>query len=344
MPELQKLELVNLRNHAALTVELSPVTVITGANGSGKTAILEAISYISVADSWKVERDAEVISFDQPFTRIVAGEREVIIQRSPALKRYRIDGVSKRLGDVLGQIPSVLFQPDDSQLVQGSPGYRRKALDRLLSQTIPGYAKQLQHLQKVVKQRNQLLKRIAEGVAEEGELQYWDGELAGTGTQVQAARAAAMAELGPRIAVAYQELVPEGEGIQITYEQSPIQGLSLEHLQTNRYKEVASGITLYGPHREDLQIMCGEHAAEHCLSRGQTRAMVLAWKVAELAYVQEKTEQEPTLLLDDVFAEFDAVRRERVLQLVGKYTSVLAVTDLAGLEGRLPTGASQISL
>lgn len=342
---IPSLELIDFRNHEKLTVEFAPVTVITGPNGSGKTAVLEAVSLLSVASSWKTERDSEVVRWDQPFCRLVGGEREVVIQRSPAYKRYRIDGLSKKLTDVLGTLPTVLFQPDDNALVHGAPAYRRRTLDRLISQTVPGYARALTTLQKILKQRNRLLKQIQEGQASTDELIYWDEELATVGKIIYDARKEAITTLTPLVVTSFRELMPDGEEISLKYDCSPDEGGEnfVAHLERNRTKEIMAGTTLYGPHREDLIFKYGGHNADECLSRGQARALVLALKIAEVTYVEQQTEIAPILLLDDVFAEFDAERRERIVATLGRYQSILTTTDMMGVEGHLPKGAKEIT-
>ena len=343
---LSHLELIQVRNHQKLELDLAEVTVLIGPNGCGKTSVLEAISLLSVADSWKTERDSEVVSWGEPFARIVSDTRELVIQRSPALKRYRIDGISKRLTEILGTLPSVLFQPDDSELVHGAPSYRRKTLDRLLSQTVAGYAKALQALQKVLKQRNRLLKQIQEGQASEEELVFWDKELAVATQIIQGARRRALGEMAEKVQEQFVQLLPHAGELLLHYHQSPVEGVEdfLAHLGHNHYKEIAAGSTLYGPHREDILFTLNGHPASEGMSRGQTRATVLAFKLAELAYIESHTGVRPILLLDDIFAEFDQERRARVLNLLQHYQAVLTVTDLHGLDDVLPKGAKVIEL
>jgi len=286
------------------------------------------------------------VRWEQPFSRIVGADREVVVQRSPNYKRYRIDGISKRLTDILGTFPTVLFQPDDSSLVHGSPADRRRFMDRLLSQTTPGYAKALSTLQKVLKQRNRLLKQIQEGQAQQNELVYWDEELAKQAVLICEARQSMVEVITPLVQKHYAELMPEGLPISLHYACSPKEKehAFLMHLSHQRHKEIQAGTTLYGPHREDIEFFYEDHLASECLSRGQSRGLVLALKLAEVAYIEQTTEIAPMLLLDDIFAEFDALRRERILTLVSNYQSVLTVTDLAGVENHLPKGAEQITL
>ena len=144
----------------------------------------------------------------------------------------------------------------------------------------------------------------------------------------------------------FLQLVPEGGGITLEYHQSPRGGEEsfLRHLQQNRFKEVAAGMTLYGPHREDLGFTWQEHAAAEVMSRGQTRALVIAFKAAELHYLENHTETPPIFLLDDVFSEFDEGRRSRILSLIEGYQVVMTVTELGELKKKLPSSATVIEL
>jgi DNA replication and repair protein RecF len=332
---LTDLSLQNFRNHQERQFVLSQQTVIVGPNGAGKTNILEAIAMLSLTTSWKTERDSEVVNWDSPFARVVSGERELVIQRHPYYKRIRIDGLSKRVGEVVGTQPSVLFQPDDSALIYGAPAYRRAALDRLLSQTVPGYMRTLSQLQKVLKHRNKLLKQIQEREASEDQLAYWDEQLAADSAIIHAARREAVPELNEGIVRYFAELIEDDLGVRMEYHQSPRHAEEapsfLHHIEQNRQKEIAAGTTLYGPHREDLIFFWGEHPAAEGMSRGQVRALVLAFKLAEVEYIEKHTELAPLLLLDDVFSEFDEERRRRVLGLAKTHQTILTATDAAGI-------------
>jgi DNA replication and repair protein RecF len=253
------LQLENFRNHERKTIDLNLKTLVIGKNGSGKTSILEALSLLSVATSWKTERDGEVILHGQDFTRVVLGEHQVFLQRSPALKKYRVDGQSKKLQEVLGILPTVLFQPDDAQLVHGSPAYRRATIDRLLSQVVPGYAGGLSVLQKVLKQRNRLLKIAQETVVTEEEFLFWEEQLSSAADLLYRARKDFVGIVGDLVQQEVGILMQELPILSMVYHQSPgnMTGSLQEHYKKNRYKEIAAGVTLYGPHREDVQFTIG---------------------------------------------------------------------------------------
>jgi DNA replication and repair protein RecF len=333
---LSELHLQHFRNHEQVSFHFGAQTIIVGPNGAGKTNVLEAVSMLSLTTSWRTTKDSEVVTWDTPFARVISGERELVIQRKPYLKRVRIDGVSKRVGEVVGTLPTVLFQPDDSQLISGSPSYRRAAVDRLLSQVVPGYLTELSRLQRVLKQRNKLLKRIQDGEASSTELDYWNEQLAECTAQIREAREVELPKLAEAVQGAFAELVPQSELVTLTYQASPATARSTEeiasHLAHNQHKEIAAGVTLYGPQREDILFTWGSHPAAEGMSRGQVRALVLAFKLAEVACMEQRTGMAPILLLDDVYSEFDKERRQAVTTLTRKYQSILTTTDLDGME------------
>ena len=345
---LRRVDLVQFRNHRELSVELSPITVLTGENGAGKTAVLEAISYLSVASSWRTEHDTDVVQWGESFCK-VQGQRDVIhelvIQRSPMFKRIRVDGVSKRLKDILGVLPTVLFQPEDSLLLYGSPAYRRQLMDRLLAQTHGNYAAALSQYQKVLKQRNRLLKHIQEGKAGIDELEYWDVELDAAAQVIVAARHQFVGQLQQLLPEYYGNLMEGGERAEVTYQMSPHADEPLLHkLRQNRDKELLQGTTLYGPHREDLLFLYHGSPAAESVSRGQGRALIVAVKLIEIAFLHQCTEAKPLLLLDDVFSEFDEVRQKVLLSILPQYQTVLTATHLGQLTKQLPGSCANVHI
>ena len=343
---LERLQLENFRNHTGAQFSFAPLTVLVGNNGAGKTSVLEAISMLSLTTSWRTEKDIEVIGWGQPHTRVLAGDLELVIQRHPYFKRIRIDGVSKRTYQVVGHFPTVLFQPDDILLLYGSPTVRRHYLDRLLSQTSSSYTRAIVELQRVLKQRNRLLKNIEEGTASPAELLFWDEQLAGIHAIIRPQRQEFIRYLNLKLPHIFNEMVPSTLPIEVHYVASPHEDVEyfLQHLLTNRFKELASGVSLYGPHREDIQMKWGEHPAEQAMSRGQSRALMLAFKIAELDYITEHTEYKPVLLLDDIFSELDAERRGRLLQVFGDYQVIMTTTELDTTEKILGDQAQVIEV
>lgn len=327
---INDLALTNFRNYPERHFEFSAQNVLLGPNGVGKTNVLEAIHLLSLTTSWRTERDTEVVRWETPFTRVVSGVHELVIQASPYLKRLRIDGVGKRTGEVIGRLPTVLFQPDDMQLLYGSPSYRRHYLDRVITQASPTYTKAILSLVHILRQRNRLLKNIKEGKATREELVFWNTQMVEVHQVTQPARAEFLIYIDSQLNTVFQEMVPDSPAVHVHYSQSPHQVESgfLKHLQLNQEKEIAAGASLYGPHREDLHFKWGEHSAEQALSRGQARALLIALKLAELNYLTERTETPPILLLDDIFSELDKERRRRLFQVLGEYQVIITTTDL----------------
>ncbi len=328
---ISELALRGFRSHRQLEVVLGQRTALVGRNGSGKTNILEALNHLSVLKSWRTERDLELIHWDEQVLRVVAGDRELAVQRQPYLKRMRIDGVSKRTADVLGTLPSVLFQPDHVALVYGGPAERRALLDRLLSQAVRGYASHLSALQKVVRQRNALLRRIQDGEASASELGYWDSEFANHAWEIRQAREGALVVLVPKVQAALGELVPELT-LQVRYEASPREALNAStinlYLQQHHRRDIAAGVTLSGPQRDDIVMTWRGYPVDRVLSRGQARSLVLAWKLAEVSYLEEWLGTPPILLLDDVLSELDDVRSAVLPELFGERQVVVTSTDV----------------
>jgi DNA replication and repair protein RecF len=346
---ISELHLEHFRNHAKADFSFSRLTVITGKNGAGKTSVLEAIVMLSLTTSWKTDKDSEVVQWDQPFARVLSGDMELMIQSAPYLKRMRIDGVSKRVQQVLGYFPTILFQPDDIQLLYGPPAFRRHYLDRLLSQSNSRYTQAIVQLQQVLKQRNRLLKNIQEGIAREEELLFWDAQLAEVQEIIQPLRQEFIAFLNTYLPPVFQEMVPEGEMVSIQYMSSPhcaeTEQYDFEtHLRANRVREIAAGITLYGPHREDIAVHWGSHLAEQGMSRGQSRSLLVAFKIAELQYLSEKAEERPVLLLDDIFSELDLDRRSRLFNIFGEYQVIMTTTELGPVKDLVSSDTSVIEV
>jgi DNA replication and repair protein RecF len=343
---LESIHLQNFRCWTDRVFTCAPTTILTGANGSGKTAVLEAISMLSLTTSWRTERDSEVVQWNSPFCRVTGGEMELVVQTHPYLKRLKVDGVSQRTYQVIGRMPTVLFQPDDVAILGGAPSIRRNYIDRTISQTSPLYTRAIMELQPVLKQRNRLLKQINEGEAGAAELPFWDGELSRLHEVIQPEREKFIAFLNGRVPELFLEMVPDSGLVRLEYLHSPKhpEGSFVEHVVRNRYKEVAAGVSLYGPHREDIALFWGEHPVSESMSRGQSRALLVACKVAELEYIAENADERPILLLDDIFSELDSLRRERLFKVLGEYQTIMTTNEIGELRSQLKTDTSIVDV
>jgi DNA replication and repair protein RecF len=363
-----RLTLQNFRLHRSIDLPLDGgLTVVWAENARGKSALLEAIAMLSTFRSPRAQGDVEVIARDAlesefPAARVeaqVSRRNEslavelIVALRAPGVassvgKRARINGVARRLADAVGELRTVLFCTDDIQVVAGSPSDRRRYLDMMLAQADREYLRSLQKYGKVLQQRNSLLKRIQEGMAHDSELAFWDEETAGLGGYLMARRASALEEIAPLAAGFYAGFNERGEQLSAAYRPALPEGGGADWaerlaaaLERNRRREVAAGMTLSGPHRDDFAVEITGMPVSSFGSRGQQRTAALALKLAEAEYLRALSGEDPVLLLDDVLSELDATRRAGVLAAAAGYEQVIVTTaETAALEELLPVAVA----
>jgi DNA replication and repair protein RecF len=257
-------------------------------------------------------------------------------------KQIRVSRVRRTAAELVGMVGAVMFSADDLDLVQGPPAGRRRYLDILISQANPLYIKGLQRYQRVVQQRNQLLRVLKEGRAEALELEFWNDELVREGAWLTWQRWEAMKALGQLCAGHHQELSNPGEEFELEYRPSVAQSDSLEateerfreSLAAFRQRELATASTAVGPHRDDFKLRVNGLDMGSFASRGEARTLALSLRLAEASYLATARGEEPVVLLDDVLSEMDAPRRRRVLEkLAGYQQSLITTTDLALVAG-----------
>ena len=349
---LRHLGLTNFRNYTRQELDLAPGAILLlGKNAQGKTNLLEAVFLLATGRSERADADADYIAWSnrddmQPHARIVGTAQRAsaeisvdvaVLGRSgakglAASKRFKLNGVPKRASDVIGAITAVLFTTDDMELVKGAPSGRRRYLDVMLSQVDHQYLRALQRYTKVITQRNALLKRIQEGSAKPAELAYWDEELARDGGAILTTRAAAVAQLAEAAAAKHARLSGEREQFALAYAPrfcdawppariieagtDAVSGALLDKLHTTHPRDIAAGVTLTGPHRDDLSMTLGGEPAAAFASRGQQRTAALALRLAEAQLLHARGGERPILLLDDVLSELDESRRASVLAAI----------------------------
>lgn len=271
-------------------------------------------------------------------------------------KEIILDGVKSKVGEAIGAFNAVLFLPQMMRIVEGSPDDRRRYLNLAMAQVIPKYERYLSEYHRVLTQRNALLKQLHERAGDPGQLNYWDEQLAEFGARVIFERIHAVIELERQAARAHEELTRSSEILRLAYEPSydplpqpkdqfqlPMQttidrsGLSLEKIQQGfierlkqvRAEDTARGVTTLGPHRDELRFLGNGIDLGVYGSRGQGRTAVLSLKLAEVAWMKERTGEWPVLLLDEVLAELDPQRRNDLLERLGRSEqSLLTTTDL----------------
>jgi DNA replication and repair protein RecF len=335
---LRRLQLRNHRNYAQLDLVPGPgINVFIGANGQGKTNLLEAVAMLALSSSPRSRRELELVGPVAPVARIEAEVESagitaelaitLTIEGDRARRVIEVDGVRRRAFDLPGRFRVTLFWPDDLGLVKAGPELRRRFLNQMLVQVEPGYARALAGLKRVLEQRNSLLKRVAAGEAGGDELEVWNQELVRLGGEVATARSAAVLELQPEAARSHAEIA-DGERLEIRYE-GPPEDLA-EAVHNSLAEDLRRGSTTVGPHHDDVRVLLQGQEARAYSSQGQQRTAVVSLKLAEAALVARRTGERPVLLLDDVLSELDAERRAALLRQVADAGQVIITSVEAG--------------
>jgi DNA replication and repair protein RecF len=382
---LSHLSLTHFRNYQHLELDLhGRFTLLQGQNAQGKTNLLEAIFFLATSKPIHAQTEREVVDWRAteepiPYSRLAGrvqredGALDLEIILTPRgdgvnfTKQVKINGVARRSMELVGQLRAVLFLPEDVKLVDGAPGERRRYLDIALCQLDRTYCRALSHYQKVLAQRNSLLRGLSEqaphpnGDSIEAQLSFWDDKLIDHGSYVIARRQQFTEQLNQIAQQRHAELSDGGETLTLHYLPSfnpghlsdfdyaaltdernafwpeittqPLDAaIVAKHyrarLHQRRRRELAAGTTLYGPHRDDLRFVANGRDLRSFGSRGQQRTAALALKLAEVQVSTETTGVTPLLLLDDVMSELDAARRHTLLAtLSGVQQAVITTTD-----------------
>lgn len=335
---LRHLQLRNHRNYGHLDLVPGPgINIFIGANGQGKTNLLEAVSMLALSSSPRAHREIELVGPVALESRIEAeverGGRTLELAISlhvdgdRARRVIEVDGVRRRAYDLPGHFRVTLFWPDDLGLVKAGPEQRRRFLNQMLVQVEPGYARALAGLRRVLEQRNSLLKRMAGGEDSGDVLAAWDEELVRIGGEISGARARAVLELQPEAARSHAEIAA-GERLELRY-QGPPDDLA-EAVHNSLAEDLRRGSTSVGPHRDDLALLLNGQEARGFGSQGQQRTAVVSLKLAEASLLERRTGERPVLLLDDVLSELDGERRAALLRLVAGEGQVIITSAEAG--------------
>lgn len=374
---LQHLTLHHFRNYSRLDCDLPPgMTILWGNNAQGKSNLLEAIFYLATFRSFRASSDRDLLNWglaEDPigFCRIGARidrggeprEIEIILREESRRdagestrlsKRIKLDDAPRRAIEVIGTAIAVLFSPQDLDLVEGAPALRRRYLDVTISQADRGYCRNLAHYNRVISQRNHLLRAIRDRGTSPDQLHFWNHELVTSGAQIVARRLEAVGRIGALAQRSYQDLSATSESLLVAYRSSidrtsidvdpsadpsadaaEIAGRFEARLAELQAREILLGVSLTGPHRDDLTFALDGHDLGAFGSRGQQRTAALALKLAEAGHLASQTGESPILLLDDVLSELDPRRRERVIQAIRPGQQVLLSTadpqTIAGL-------------
>lgn len=333
MAVIQKITVQNIRSHHQKMVELSPTTtVIVGDNGSGKTSLLEAI-YLSLqgtsfkgtdsdilrhgSDWWRIDLDftnnkKRTITFDPSLT---SGKKKITIDNKIS---YRLTPKNKH--------PLILFEPNDLQLLHGSPSRRRKFIDHFISQLDPLYTSYIHKYDRALRQRNNLLKNQ---YIKPDELFIWDVALSDYGAYIIEKRIAFIEKINSRLNETYNSIACSGDNISTHYSNTYIGDIKqklLNDLHAHAQRDRIVGFTSTGPHRHDLIFQFNNFPALDVASRGEVRSIVLALKFLEVDIIKRITGINPIILLDDVFSELDKDRQRQLLS--GQNQTIITSTHL----------------
>lgn len=334
---------------APLLLEPAPrFNVFHGDNGQGKTNLLETIYVVGALRSFRTQRLAELIAFqsEQAYigARIARGGLEHVYEliQKPRAREVRLDGKSVRpISKYFGGFNAVLFAPEDLQVPRGSPADRRRFLDRAVFNRRPQYLTEVQAYEKVVKNRNALLRAMASGhhPHKQGRdlLSVFDQQLADLGAKLMSQRIAFLDEIRGRFQAAFESITQTGIPVELAY--SAAEGAVQSHadpqvlsrmlaelLTRNHARDLARGSSSVGPHRDDLRFCFADRDAASFASQGQLRALVLAWKTAEMDLLAAAHGEPPVLLLDDVSSELDPTRNEYLFEFLKQQKNQCFIT------------------
>ncbi|MEX0710543.1 MAG: DNA replication/repair protein RecF [Chloroflexota bacterium] len=369
---LTRLQLEDFRSYPHAELHPDPgLTIVAGANGAGKTNLLEAISVAITGRSHRAGTDAEMVRHGSSFARVrldladIDGRETARVElvlpaedASPEIrKRLTLNGLARRPATIGETVRTVLFRPEEMLLLVGSPTDRRRFLDAILAQRDRAAGRDLAELGRVLAQRNALLRAIRREETTADSLAFWDEQLALLGARVTAARIALVADLASAIPALHDAVAPAeevGEQVRLTYADTlkdawperlsgvgsaapdldELTAAYRRRIAAVREKELWNGASLVGPHRDDLRVELGGREVATHASRGQQRTIILALKLAETDLLAADGAPTPTVLLDDVFSELDADRSERLLALLLERGQVLVtMADPASLPG-----------
>ncbi|GLZ08784.1 DNA replication and repair protein RecF [Actinomadura sp. NBRC 104412] len=341
------LSLQDFRSYASAEVALEPgATAFVGPNGQGKTNLVEAIGYVASHSSHRVATDAPLVRQGAPRAIVRAGvvkdDRKALIEleiNPGKANRARLNrSPVPRPREILGMLRTVLFAPEDLSLVKGDPGERRRFLDELLTARAPRFAGVRSDYDRVLKQRNALLKSAAAHRRSPGPevlatLDVWDSHLARTGAELLSARLELVAALRPLVARSYAAIAPGSDLAGLVYKSSlsetelstdraQLEEQMLAAVAETRRQELERGISLIGPHRDDLVLRLGELPARGYASHGESWSFALGLRLAAFDLLRADGD-DPVLILDDVFAELDTGRRSRLAEMVAQAEQVL---------------------
>ncbi len=350
---LQRLQLINFKNYPSSEMELLPtMNCITGNNGAGKTNILDAVHYLSMSKSYLNSVDRQNIRFEQPFFVIQGGfvreEVQFDIQCSVKMGAKKVFRRNKKeyekLADHIGEFPTVMISPYDRNLITEGSDVRRKWIDGIITQFNKNYLFDLQRYNKVLEQRNALLKNMAyNGFFDVESIEVWNDQMVNYGSKIHATRKAFLEDFIPLFQKAYDYIGTEEEKVDLVYRSQLNDNSFPELLEEFKRKDAQSQYSNVGTHKDDLLFQIKGHPVKKFGSQGQQKSYLIALRLAQFEWLTSHLNKKPILLLDDIFDKLDDTRVERLMKMVSDETfGQVLVTDTS--EDRLRDIFSKIEI
>lgn len=334
---IERVKLNNFRNIGDLELELSRgVNILCGMNAQGKTNFLESIYYGSSGRSHRTNYDRDLVAFSQNDAHI-----QLIVNRGQYNRRidvhikkegargFALDGIPlKKLGDLLGELLTVIFSPEDLNLVKAGPSERRRFMDTEICQLSPIYYYELQQYHRALRQRNALLKEIKKNPQHGETIFVWNEQLALHGGRVIQFRKEFVENISQLAAEIHARLTSEGEKLKISYNPHALPQELLPRLNKSLERDIIIGSTGIGPHKDDINFMINDTDARLFGSQGQQRTAALTLKLAEIELIKHEKNQVPVLLLDDVLSELDRRRQNCLLDSISGLQTIITCTGM----------------
>ena len=334
---IESLELKNFRNYEELSIVLDPGTnILYGDNAQGKTNVLEAVYLCGTTKSHRGSKDKEMIRFEQDESHIrmmvkkdgVSHKIDMHLKKNKS-KGIAIDGIPiRKAAELFGIVNLVAFSPEDLNIIKNGPSERRRFMDLELCQLNKVYLQELTSYNKVLNQRNKLLKDIGFQPGLTETLDVWDMQLVSYGKKIISLRRQFMEELGEIIRQIHSNLTGKKEEIRLLYEPDVEEKVFEEKLQSAREEDLRFRVTAVGPHRDDFCVQTNGIDIRKYGSQGQQRTAALSLKMSEIYLVEKVTKDHPVLLLDDVLSELDSSRQNYLLQSIHNIQTVITCTGL----------------
>ncbi|MBD3330153.1 DNA replication/repair protein RecF [Candidatus Peregrinibacteria bacterium] len=371
--KILRLQLENFRNYSTyewIFEDDNTLTVLEGPNGRGKTNLIEAVYTLSLGKSFRTSAPDDQIKWGEDYLR-VKGEisadnekmdLEVFYSRTPRrIKNFKKNQVDLKNSEYFGNLLTVLFHPEDLNMLYLSPSLRRKYMNILLSQTNKKYLSAFSSYKKVLKQRNVLLYEIREAKFKGkdskllmDDLEVWNKQLISFGSEIMFYRNKLVEFLNDNLEKIYRDISGKDERVEVEYSTKVIKGDGGRQIETieqnfadelfNRLaRDIRQAKTTAGPHRDDILFYIDGKDINRASSRGEFRTLLLAIKFAEIEFIKEKTGYAPILLLDDVFSELDPTRQIHLIKAIKSCQTIISTTDLSNLSNTF-TEAQNITL